>query len=604
MYILSKYIIRQHIGPFLFGLFVIILIFILNLIFSELGNILNKGLDFVIIFEFFVLNLAWIITLAVPMGVLMSCLMAFGRISADNEITALKSNGISLYHIIYPVIIIATGITFCLMWYENNVLPDANHRLKLLSRDITIKRPTLNLEAGYLYQDIPNISIIVDHLIEKEGESLVKNILIHDLSDPDMNRSIFANNGRIIIDKETGILHIILNTVELHEVNINLLDQYNRSEFQKYIMNIPVPDMVMQRKNSGHRGDRELNIQMMDLEINKTENLIQNKKDELLNFINMQINRNFILESHSPYTIKLNNLTSQTNNTQNESLYYMTNLESQIQINKKILTRIKSYASDVRKYTIAKNKLQVEIYKKYSIPFACIIFVLIGAPLGIMTNRGNLAVSGGISLVLFIIYWIFLIAGEELADRAIFSPAIAMWLANVIVGSFGIYLIICSVKEVRFTNPFNISNLLTSKNNTKLKETEYVVDIRREDYRAISDIITNLASNLKTPIIALADSDGYLITQRSKTSVINVSELCKIIAGCFAANKEFSKILGEQQNFKFFFFEGANKHIYLTNIIDKFLLIIIFDSKTDVGMIRYYTKRAILDFTRILTKTD
>ena len=205
MYILSKYIIRQHIGPFLFGLFVIILIFILNLIFSELGNILNKGLDFVIIFEFFVLNLAWIVTLAVPMGVLMSCLMAFGRISADNEITALKSNGISLYHIIYPVIIIAAGITFCLMWYENNVLPDANHRLKLLSRDITIKRPTLNLEAGYLYQDIPNISIMVDHLIEKEGESLVKNILIHDLSDPGMNRSIFANNGRIIIDKETGI---------------------------------------------------------------------------------------------------------------------------------------------------------------------------------------------------------------------------------------------------------------------------------------------------------------------------------------------------------------------------------------------------------------
>ncbi|MBC8182033.1 LptF/LptG family permease [candidate division KSB1 bacterium] len=602
MYILSKYIIRQHIGPFFFGFFVIILIFILNLVFSELGKILNKGLDFVVIFEFFALNLAWIFTLAIPMSVLMSCLMAFGRISADNEITALKSNGISLYRIVFPVLILATGITFLLIWYEYNVLPDANHRLKLLSRDITIKRPTLNLEAGYLFEDIPNISIKVDHLIENEGVSLVRNVFIHDFADPSLNRSIIAKNGRIIVDEKTGLLHIILNTVELHELNINLLGQYTRSEFQEYIMNIPVPDMVLQRRNSERRGDRELSVQMLNHEIKINDNLIQNKKNELLKFINMQINRNFLFEIDSPYFGEIINFVSLTNNSQNESLHYLTHLENQIQINKKILTRILSYSNDIRNYKIAKNKLQVEIYKKFSIPFACLIFVLIGAPLGIMTNRGNLAVSGGISLVFFIIYWIFLIGGEELADRDILSPAIAMWLANFFVGSFGVYLIICTVREVSFTNPFNISNFLRTKNYNNLKEKEYVVDIKREDYRAISKVITNLATKFKASIIALTDSDGYLITQRTKTTEINVSDLSRIIAGSYAAKKEFSKILGEKHNFKFFYHEGVKKHIYVMNIIDKFLLIIIFNSKTNVGMIRYYTKQAIIEFTNILTR--
>jgi len=136
------------------------------------------------------------------------------------------------------------------------------------------------------------------------------------------------------------------------------------------------------------------------------------------------------------------------------------------------------------------------------------------------------------------------------------------------------------------------------------KEKEHIVDIKREDYRAISKVITNLANNFKAPIIALTNSNGYLITQRTKTSEINVSELSRIIAGSYAAKKEISNILGEKNNFKFFYHEGVNKHIYVTNIIDKFFLIIIFDSKTDVGMIRYYTKQAILEFTNILTKPN
>ena len=462
MYILSKHVIRQHIGPFFFGFFIITLLFLLNLVFKELGRILSKGLEFWVIIEFFALNLAWIVALAVPMGVLMACLMAFGQLSADYEITAIKSSGISLYRVILPVLLVVAGLTIFLIWFNNHVLPDSNHRLRLLARDITMKKPTLSLEPGYLYEDIPDITIRVEHLQEKKGLSLIKDVLIHDKSDPNLNRTIIANNGEIRVNKQTGLLQVTLFNVEIHEINSDKLQQYNRSEFQKYLMNIPIPDMILQRRDSEYRGDREQSAQMMRTEINRNNKLIQKRKDNLNKFINQQMNRFFPEKNISADEDVVNISAPILTRRLKSSTCFKTNLKKQIRINRNILRRIESEIDVNKSYMLSNNRLSVEIHKKYSIPFACIVFVFIGAPLGIMAHRGNMAVGGGISLIFFIIYWIFLIGGEELADRDMLSPFLSMWLANFIVGGFGLYLLIRAVKEVPFIN-FRFLNKLVPK---------------------------------------------------------------------------------------------------------------------------------------------
>ena len=101
-------------------------------------------------------------------------------------------------------------------------------------------------------------------------------------------------------------------------------------------------------------------------------------------------------------------------------------------------------------YKSSMNALTVEIHKKYSIPAACFVFVLVGAPLGIMARQGGLAVGGGLSLIFFLIYWAFLIGGEQLADRRLLNPIFAMWAPNFIVGLGGIYLVIHTVTETTF----------------------------------------------------------------------------------------------------------------------------------------------------------
>ena len=101
------------------------------------------------------------------------------------------------------------------------------------------------------------------------------------------------------------------------------------------------------------------------------------------------------------------------------------------------------------------DKYMVEVHKKYAIPAACIVFVLIGAPLGVMVKKGGFGVAASISLFFFVIYWAFLIGGEKLAEREFFSPFWGMWTANILLGVAGILLTIRSVKEtvtIRFSS--------------------------------------------------------------------------------------------------------------------------------------------------------
>ncbi len=106
--------------------------------------------------------------------------------------------------------------------------------------------------------------------------------------------------------------------------------------------------------------------------------------------------------------------------------------------------------SNVKRVEDTNSKIDsywVEIYKKYSIPAACIIFVLIGAPLGVMTRKGGFGMAASISLFFFLIYWAFLIGGEKLADRNLLSPFWGMWSANFLLGAIGILLTMKSVRE-------------------------------------------------------------------------------------------------------------------------------------------------------------
>ncbi len=95
------------------------------------------------------------------------------------------------------------------------------------------------------------------------------------------------------------------------------------------------------------------------------------------------------------------------------------------------------------------DRYRVEIHKKYSIAVACLIFALIGVPLGLSMRRGGLGAVGATALGIFMFYWVTLVQGEKLADRGFLIPWVGMWAANLVMSLVGIALLLYVLLDVR-----------------------------------------------------------------------------------------------------------------------------------------------------------
>jgi len=432
--IITKYIIKEHVSPFLFALLTIIFLFLLNAIFRDLGRLLSKGVSLKIIMQFFALNLAWIAALAVPMSVLVSTLMAFGRMSADHEITAIKAGGMNFYSLVLPVALVSLVLAVGMERFNNVVLPESNHQYRMLYSDISTKRPTLSLEEN-VFNKIQQYTLFAEKIDSKTNH--LTGIIINDRSDSHISRTIIAKSGDLYISVAQERLVFQLYDGEVHEVALDDLDNYRRASFKKQTLTIDIPNTVLRRREYSHRGNREKSAAMMRQDLLKEQDAIRQTRERIRDIGERDI-ASLLPASFWPQG-------SSEEMTSREGLFiYQNRPVGRVE---QMRGQVRSLLSGIENHEKEISSLKVEINKKYSIPLACFVFVLIGAPLGIMARHGGLAAGGGLSLIFFIIYWVFLIGGEQLADRRLLQPWLAMWSPNVLVGGIGLYLMIHSVRE-------------------------------------------------------------------------------------------------------------------------------------------------------------
>jgi lipopolysaccharide export system permease protein len=159
MFILDRYIIRNHIGPFFFSLSILTFIFIIDFVLRYIDPFLKKGIDFSVVFQVFILSLGHMFALIIPMAVLPATLMAFGNLASENEITAMKSNGVSLYRMIMPAVLIAALLTLGMILYNNMLLPESNHKLRNLLVDIYKKKPSVRIKENTFIDEFEGYTI-------------------------------------------------------------------------------------------------------------------------------------------------------------------------------------------------------------------------------------------------------------------------------------------------------------------------------------------------------------------------------------------------------------------------------------------------------------
>jgi len=438
MRLLTRYILKQLFLPFIFSLLIIVFVLFTQFLLRAIDRFLGKGLELGTIFEYLFLNLGWITALAVPMAVLIAALMAFGQFSEDNEITAMRSSGISFLTIVRPAILLGLVIAAVLILFNAFIMPEMNFKARMLSGDIYRKRPDLNIEPGYFMDDLPDYSMIIR---DKEGD-ILKNVRIFSKGIGETQTSIHSKTGQLSTIDDAIIL--TLYNGEIHELDLKDYGNYRRIEFNKHIITIPADDLFLNRRDTTSRSDREMTIQMI---LKKRENILSRVK-----IVKARVGRAFMrVEMDSIVPPDYEKAKFILTNYKDSFVADTANSADAIYRKEKDITvverQLRNEFNLLRSYKKSNNKYEVELHKKFSLPVACILFIMTGASLGVLFRKGGFTIATSLSFGFFLVYYILMIAGEDLADRTILTPIVGIWAPNVLLLIISTYLILHTVRE-------------------------------------------------------------------------------------------------------------------------------------------------------------
>lgn len=444
--IIDRYVFKSLIGPFIFALGTVIFIFLFQFLIKSLDQFVGKGLSIWIIIQLISLNLAWMLTLAVPMAVLVASLMSFGSLSSGNEITIMKASGISLMRLMIPLLLFSAVMFYLMIRFNNDILPEANHKARVLLYDISKTKPTFILEAGKFSNDLNGVQILVKKTFPNSNN--IEGIYIYMYSDPLSRNLLTAKKGDISFSSDFKKVIMNLSDGEIHQLSTKDENKdYRKIKFEKHRLVFDSEGFGFQSSNENtfSRGDRELSAYAMNKIVDSLKAIQLNPGKNFFETLDKDIRRiqgiKFKDTVFQMSGLKINDstvITSNKNTKADISAYDSLNTIIRSFSNKK--NELKNIEAENLRLEKQIDSYDVEIFKKYSIPFACIVFAMVGAPLGYRVKKGGFGIAAGLSLLFFLLYWACLIGGEKLADRAIVSPFTGMWIANIIIGSFGLYL--------------------------------------------------------------------------------------------------------------------------------------------------------------------
>jgi len=451
--ILIRHILREHIAPFIYSLVVITGLFLVDFVVQILDSILTKGLAWRVVIELFILNAAWMLALSVPMSVLVASLMAFGRMSADGEIDAMRAAGLHPAKMLLPGLLLGAALAGGLTWFNDRILPQANFRAASLREDISRKRPAVMLQPRTMIQDFDGFRLWLG-TNDKVTDSL------HDITIYQLDRTggqptvITAKGGRVNLDSTQDAWIFSLRDGETHSPDKDKPANYLRIRFTHLEVVVPNIDSRLHRTDKGYRGDREMPVEEMQRQLKqaKERELVLTKEGSERIFSDLRWIQNLLeLDSATVHEKKAardsqmvvsgapasSSKAAQKSDT--NSLVSAARTLHSLAMSR--LTETKNALEQIRWERNEANRYKVEIHKKFSIPVACLLFVLVGAPLGILARSGGIGTGASYSLAFFVMYWAALIGNETLADKGKLDGALAMWLPDIVIGAIGLLLV-------------------------------------------------------------------------------------------------------------------------------------------------------------------
>ncbi len=398
--ILDRYILKEHLSPFVFWTLVITVIMLFNHILIMMKMLVEKGVPVLAVLELFILMLPFIIVLAIPMAVLFSSVLAFSRFGNDSELVALKANGISPFRLSVPVLLVSLILSMGLLYFQDRVLPETNHQMKSLMSDIMRKKPALEIRERVFINDFKGLRIYIGEVDHRTSE--ISDILITDFQKRGLPRTVVAPRGWIISSEGGSVITLRLEDGEVLEFENEQPKSSRLGRFGVLEKLLDI-DSELERHDRDVRGDREMSFAMLLSKVAEKEKQLSEIETKIAELISEEIS----IEKDNSEAVKPRT--------------------------EKFEARMASALKHINKY-------KVELHKKIAISIACLPFVLIGIPLGSLGQHRKNAIGIILSLFVYIFYWACLIGGEDLADRGMVQPWLAMWIPNIVLTIIGISL--------------------------------------------------------------------------------------------------------------------------------------------------------------------
>ena len=504
-------------------------IVLMQFLWRYIDDMVGKGLGIPVLGEMFFYAALFLLPMALPLAILLASLMTFGNLGERLELLAMKSAGVSLIHIMRPLIITIGIISIGAFFFQNNAMPVVQVKLYSLLYSMRQKSPELDIPEGVFYGEITGYNVYVKEKNNQTG--LLKDVMIYDYSKGFNNaRVILADSGRLKTSADKLFLVLSLFNGESFENlsegqtgnNRKTAVPYRRETFSTKDILIDF-DANFTRTDESFMQNQYMGKQLKDLQTSidsMTVRLDSIKAINSKNVYDMSYKKTFSkpkrelsqqAETGTGNTATANDADSLTKISNEpvkiinfDSLYKAEAPSGQAALLVRAKSNIESVKADYyfKAATLGDEAYKVrrhltEWHKKFTLSFACMVFFFIGAPLGAIIRKGGLGMPVVISVILFIFYYIIDNIGFKMARDGIWEAWEGMWLSSAILAPLGIFLTYKAVNDSVILNADTylnaIKNFIGKRAGRKVEKKEVI--IFNPDYAAMLPRLDKLAEN-------------------------------------------------------------------------------------------------------------
>lgn len=470
---LSIFFIKSFIGPFLATFFVSMFMLVMQFLWKYIDDLMGKGLETTIILELLFYVSASLLPLALPLAVLLSSIITIGNLGEKNELTALKSSGLSILRIFRPLTIIIVFIAIGTFYFSNYVIPVANFKWHSIIYDIQETKLSAFLKPGAYTQEIEGFSIKI-----KEGKgNTFKDIILHDRRDPAGLKTVTADSGEFFRSVNGDFLFFKLYSGEAIEelpnkpnLSFDNKPATNQARYHgrktkfgsaTYKMNL-TGFQLKRSEDEMFKNDFEmLNV----FQINETvDSLKRNYREVTDGFVRNTVSKHPYFQSthYKPF------ITDTTRILHNDSIprYYLDSLTAVEmgsifdELQTQLRTKINSLDNQLEIESTKEHNLrrfEIEFHRKFSLSFSIIILFFIGAALGAIVKKGGFGAPVVIAALLFMIYFVLISVGDSMAKEQVLSPFWGMWGGTFILAPFAFLLMVAATRDKDVKSMFSFS---------------------------------------------------------------------------------------------------------------------------------------------------